>query len=475
MRRWWVSSHDMICVCLAWAPFLAVAIALSLRAGSAWVISIGGLAALIATWLYAALVARPRLMWLQELESLAGTLRRAVEPDTAPNTSGSRAQRVVDDLRSLQEPIVGRMQAALTDASNVRSLYDASPSPSLAFDSAGRVVLCNRAAQAFFSRAGEVVVGKPIEHLFTQAEVIGQHAAALAGTQRTSQVRMIRPEGLRTYQVFSSPVQLREAGSAGAGVIMTVRDVTELAQAAQLKTDFVANASHELRTPLSSIRAAVETLSDGAWDDPPMRDRLAQVIGGNVARLEEMVRDLLDLSRLDTPDAPVTIEPVALSDVCDALAETFEGPTKERRLTLAFDLAPACDRLETDVKLLTLILRNLIDNASKFAYEGSTVRIVAELLPPRSRQREGEARDGLRVRVIDKGVGIPYGHQNRIFERFYQVDPSRAGATARRGTGLGLAIVKHAVKALGGSIGVESVWKEGTTITVELPSCVLRA
>jgi signal transduction histidine kinase len=108
------------------------------------------------------------------------------------------------------------------------------------------------------------------------------------------------------------------------------------------------------------------------------------------------------------------------------------------------------------------VVRNLIDNATKFAYERTAVVVSVERLGPA----------GIRIRVSDQGVGIPLGQQQRIFERFYQVDPSRAGFAVRRGTGLGLAIVKHAVKLLGGNIGVESVWKQGTTMTVELQNCL---
>jgi signal transduction histidine kinase len=300
-------------------------------------------------------------------------------------------------------------------------------------------------------------MGRGIDELFTQAQIIGQHSASLAGAKRTSEFRVTRDGALRVYQVFTAPITLTGAADSR-GVMMTLRDVTELAQAIYLKTDFVANASHELRTPLSSIRAATETLADGAWEDAPMRERLTSVIAGNVQRLEEMVRDLLDLSRLDSPDAPVAREEVSLVELAEAMRETFTGVCAERKLTLETRLGAGLDVIVSDRKLLTTIVRNLIDNATKFAYEQTTVNVTIE--------RAGSV---VRISVSDQGVGIPLGHQQRIFERFYQVDPSRAGFAVRRGTGLGLAIVKHAVKALGGTIGVESVWKQGTTMTVEVP------
>jgi two-component system phosphate regulon sensor histidine kinase PhoR len=139
---------------------------------------------------------------------------------------------------------------------------------------------------------------------------------------------------------------------------------------------------------------------------------------------------------------------------------------------LAFESTPKAIALHTDRKLLMLILRNLVDNATKFANEHTSVRVIAQVLPPAGNTLRGPPRGTLRIKVVDTGLGIPIEHQQRIFERFYQVESSRTGLTARRGTGLGLAIVKHAVKDLGGTIKIESVWKQGTTMSVEVPGCV---
>jgi two-component system, OmpR family, phosphate regulon sensor histidine kinase PhoR len=191
------------------------------------------------------------------------------------------------------------------------------------------------------------------------------------------------------------------------------------------------------------------------------------MLSGNVARLEEMVRDLLDLSRLESPEAALRIEPAPGSELARGLSEDFSNACRQRSLTLVFDLDPALERVRTDRKLLGLILSNLIDNATKFAFEGTEIRVVGRPLAP---QNGGLA--GVRLEVIDRGVGIPLNQQSRVFERYYQVDQARDGGRIRRGTGLGLAIVKHAVRRLGGTIRVNSVWQQGTTMVVELPGCL---
>jgi signal transduction histidine kinase len=277
------------------------------------------------------------------------------------------------------------------------------------------------------------------------------------------QVPIARPDGPRVWEIAA----ISAGDAATPAVVMEIRDVTEEALSLRVKTDFVANASHELRTPIASMRMALETLTGLGDDDGAMRDRLMSMLTSNVARMEEMVRDLMDLSRLESPEAGLRIETVKVSEVADDLRLDFQAACAQRGLRLAFDLDPALEALRTDRMLLGLVLGNLIDNATKFAFEGSEVRVVGRPIGG----AEGAAR-GVRFEVIDQGVGIPLEQQARIFERYYQVDEARDGARIRRGTGLGLAIVKHAVRRLGGSVRVQSIWHQGTTMTVELPGAL---
>jgi two-component system phosphate regulon sensor histidine kinase PhoR len=253
------------------------------------------------------------------------------------------------------------------------------------------------------------------------------------------------------------------------GAVLFLRDVTELDQAVQLKTDFVANASHELRTPVSAIRAAAETLVEGALDDRMMGKRLSSMILTHATRLEEMLRDLLDLSRLETPDAPVVVQRVVLHDVETSLRQMFEPMLATRSLTLDFAISPDVAAIRTDPKLLLLILRNLVENAAKFAYEGTAISVAASLVSRDLASSTGLPRGVVRFEVTDRGIGIPLQHQERVFERYFQVDQARTGPASTRGTGLGLSIVKHAARILRGRVGLSSVYKEGTTAWAEVP------
>ncbi|MEZ6243989.1 MAG: ATP-binding protein [Phycisphaerales bacterium] len=345
-----------------------------------------------------------------------------------------------------------------------RAVIDAIHEPVIATDADGRVVICNASAATIFGRPAGEAIGAPLEDLVAHRELLELHERARREGPVRQRLRLPLDSGPQWFDV--SLATFGESGNVG--VAITLLDVTELATAVQLKTDFAANASHELRTPIASIRAAIETLSGVDEADPAMRKRLHAMIEANVTRLEEMVSDLLDLSKLESPDLATRRETIDLEKLGAELSETYAGRCAQRDLRLVFEIDPSVRRVECDPNLLELILRNLIDNAAKFAFEGTKIRVAATPLAP------GTGADGVRIRVIDKGEGIPLKHQQRIFERFYQVDEARSGGVKRRGTGLGLAIVKHAARRLGGSISVESVWQQGTTMIVDLPGAVAR-
>jgi signal transduction histidine kinase len=427
-----------------------------------------------------------------ELREAAETLWRTNVSQPLPgrfaeSEDDSDEEWVARTLRQAAPLIRQRLDQDLSNAADLRQVFDAIETPVLAFDGKGFLLLFNAAAVQFFEREPQHLRGRAVEELFTQADFLDLVALASSNRPATRAVRMPRNEGVRTIQVLASPVRLRETAwpmaepqargitmptssdqpsatgvTQGLGTVMILRDITEQAQAAQLKTDFVANASHELRTPLAAIKAAIETLNDGAAEEPAMRTRFLKMIGDNTVRLEDLTRDLLDLSRIETPDTELEWRECSLPALCDDLRPLFEQICTDRDLTLNVKIDAAVQRIQSDHRLLTLIVKNLVDNATKFAAEGTAVQIIAVpvMVGPRAM---------VRLQVIDEGIGIPLSAQQRIFERFYRVDLSRNGQKQRRGTGLGLAIVKHAVKALGGTIGVESVWQQGTTMTVELP------
>jgi len=350
------------------------------------------------------------------------------------------------------------------------SVIDAAETPILSTDSDGVVVQANRAAKAILG-SGRPLIGDHFDGLITQREM--QELERLARRGESGHARLDLPSSgeMRIFDVAMDPIP------ATGGTVCTFTDITELLRSVELKADFAANASHELRTPISSIKGAIETLQGPARHDEPMADKLLGIIAGNAERLDLMVKDLLDLSKLESGAAPASVATLDIREFVNGVCAPFGSVCARRGLEITTRVEQDLRVLDTDPTLLELILRNLIENATKFAHDGTAIRISIEragvATDPSSPPPEGLTHErGVSIRVKDKGAGIPLTHQSRIFERFYQVDEARSGSSAKRGTGLGLAIVKHAARTLGGSVGVESVHGQGTTMIVDLPNCV---
>jgi len=242
------------------------------------------------------------------------------------------------------------------------------------------------------------------------------------------------------------------------GRILVLTDVTELAHTVQVKADFVANASHELRTPLTAIRAAVETLSnlsDATDGDSQVSCRnLVGIIDRHSERLGAIVGDLLDLARLESPQARFEPRTESMTDVVTELHERFAARLIEKHIN--WRLSPDDrDEILVNRQLLTLVLDNLVDNAIKFTPEGGSITLGWSWVD-----------NDVSIVVEDTGCGMAAQEQERVFERFYQVERARSGV--QRGTGLGLSIVRHAVNAMNGDVELFSELDRGTKVQLHL-------
>jgi len=328
----------------------------------------------------------------------------------------------------------------------------------LVFSPDGPISSANSAASEFFGAGGIGVVGRSIEDLLPQVEIHDLYESARTGQRRECEVAITGRDARRIFRAVCSPLADRDQSSS---VVLLLRDVTAYQSALRLGGEFVASVSHELRTPLASIKAALETLEHAVHDDPQMTHKLLTMIDTNVDRLEALTADVLRLSQLESSGQAPDLMELEVKPALDSIAALLDPLFSERKLGLEIDIEPELQTIRTDPRLFELVFKNLIENAGKFAFENTSIRIAA---------RPGDTPDSSQWRVIDRGVGIPIHHQPRIFDRFYQVDTARTGTPKRRGTGLGLAIVQNAVRALGGTIRVESVWQQGTTMIVELPN-----
>jgi two-component system phosphate regulon sensor histidine kinase PhoR len=233
------------------------------------------------------------------------------------------------------------------------------------------------------------------------------------------------------------------------GTVLVFHDLTRLKKLESARQEFVANVSHELRTPLSLIKGYVETLLDGARDNPEVATKFLQTIDRNAERLKLLIEDLLTISELESGRVKLNLAAVALSPVVAKILEDFKDRAAAKSINLvsrAPDLA-----VRADIDRLEQVLGNLVDNAIKYCRAKCTVTVG------------GNAQEGGQVELFvqDDGPGIPSESLNRVFERFYRVDKARS--REQGGTGLGLAIVKHLIQSHGGRVWATSELGRGTT------------
>jgi two-component system sensor histidine kinase SenX3 len=240
-------------------------------------------------------------------------------------------------------------------------------------------------------------------------------------------------------------------------VAILIFDESEMRRLDSIRRDFVANISHELKTPIGALSILSEAVL-GATDDPEAITRFAQRMQIEAKRLTDLVQDIINLSRLQDDDPLVRAEPLQIADSIREALDQSRLHAETRKISLDFN-SDLTEEVSGDQSQLTAAIHNLVENAIKYSPDNTRIAIAL--------RSQG---DLIEVSVSDQGIGIPEKDLERIFERFYRVDPARSRETG--GTGLGLSIVKHIVNNHGGDISVWSVEGAGTTFTIRLPRLI---
>jgi two-component system, OmpR family, phosphate regulon sensor histidine kinase PhoR len=318
-------------------------------------------------------------------------------------------------------------------------------------DREGHIALVNPALRSMLL-LGADAVGKLLIETVRHAQLEELLAAAREEPLEASKLEIELP-GLKPRRLL---VHAAPLSGDDQGLLFVFVDVTDLRRLESLRRDFVANASHELRTPIAAVRSATETLRSGALDDPRVAARFVDIIERNAQRLQTLLEDMLELSKLESKEFKLKRERVDLGSVVPIVLALFRERAEKKSVRLTADLAQGPGAVEGDPRALEHVLSNLVDNAVKYCPAGTRVLVTASA--------QG---DRVHLVVSDTGPGIPAEHISRVFERFYRVDAGRSRELG--GTGLGLSIVKHMVEAMRGKVWVESEVGRGSTFTVSLP------
>lgn len=283
--------------------------------------------------------------------------------------------------------------------------------------------------------------------------------------QRKLYERQSSPESTWKISVLPLTIQGRDGASTGYQFFaVTIEDVTEAMRWEHMQRDFLANISHELRTPLTSVRLLAETLEDVIDTDPDKAQQFLEKIEHEVQYLTDMVSELMELSRIESGQLPMTIEPVEAGQLVHEVLARMLPQAQRHRVRLSTHIQRGNTLVAADSKLIVRVLTNLVHNAIKFTPSGGTIVVGTSPLPGQQMQR---------FFVRDTGVGIDEEDLPRVFERFYKVSRSRSKddfvGPGGGGSGLGLAIARQVIEAHGGRIKAESEPGSGSIFTFTLP------
>ena len=317
-----------------------------------------------------------------------------------------------------------------------------------------RVVASNPAARKLFNPSLTSLQSQRLTELTRNPAIYSAFLDGLKGIERSGvKVETHGPER-QIFDLRVIPIGATN-GHGSEGALGVFFDITRTERLELVRQEFLSNVSHELRTPLTAIIAFVETLENGAMEDPESSQRFLSIIRKNASRMHGLIDDILELTAIEGGNVRLRRSPVHLQSLVQEVCVSLAAKAEAQKVTLQNNVGDDVE-VNADARRLEQMLTNLIDNGIKFSRVNTTVAI----------SHEAGVRD--KIFVQDNGDGIPAQHLERLFERFYRVD--RARSRDMGGTGLGLAIVKHLALLHGGEVTVTSELGKGTTFTIHLPT-----
>ena len=349
-------------------------------------------------------------------------------------------------LERERDHLAARLEALQRQRGTDLQLLDGLGEGLLAIDRNRHVVIANRRFRDLFGTSD--VVGRSLSEVLRVSDVFEAFDAALTGNESTVQFSVRSGVAERKIEMRALPLASGEIAA-----IALFIDISTIERLEQIRRNFISDFSHEVRTPLAGLRSAVETLEANTGRLSPEDDQqLRRIMARQLGRLERLVDDLSELSRIESGDLTLDIRPTEMRKIVDDLVEDFAEQATQHRIRFKVE---GDAMVYADPHRLLQAFSNLIDNAIKYGGDDHTITISI---------RDG---DNAEIRVHDEGEGIARSEREKIFRRFYRIDKSRSQDIP--GSGLGLAITKHLVLQQRGSIDVESEPGKGATFIVRLP------
>jgi len=394
------------------------------------------------------------------LEEARGAARRFARGDLQRRmpVSGSAEQAdLAEAMNAMAAELDARIRAISRQQAEQEAVLNSMVEGVLAIDGDERLLWLNRTAARLLDIAAETARRRSIHEVVRNTDLQRFLDRMPASDEPLEMDLAFRVAG-EPRDMQARGAALRDEEGRRIGALVVLNDVTRLRRLETVRRDFVANVSHELKTPITSIKGFVETLLDGALQNPEDAERFLRIIARHADRMDAILEDLLALSRLEGQhgEAAMAMETASIGEVIVAALQSCAARAAEKEIRV--ELTGEQDaKVRANPALLEQAFVNLIDNAVKYSPPGSSVTVNVE-----------RAGGDTVIRVIDQGCGIAREHLPRIFERFYRVDTGRSRKLG--GTGLGLAIVKHIAQVHQGAVAVESTLGSGSTFSLHLPN-----
>ena len=386
-----------------------------------------------------------------------GDLDAAVHVRSADEigTLATGFNRMAEKIRELRRSDLGKLLVAQqTTEAAIDSLYD----PVLVTDSDRRLTRVNAAAERLFGPRTESI-GRQIEDVTKDSRIAQAVADVLrsGNTVASESPSAVVPWGVggsrRAFRIRSTP--MRDADDRLVGAVTLLEDITHLAEISRMKSEFIADASHELRTPLTSVQMGIHLLLEDTESALTERQKdILQVCRDDTARLDRLMRALLDLSKLESGDVAPARTAIRAATLARGAVEALRLQVEGKGLKLNVDVAPDLPSVFVDEAQIERVFGNLVTNAARATASGGTITVSASARP-----------GAVAFSVADTGVGIPPAHLANIFEPFVQVPNAPGG-----GAGLGLTISRRIIESHGGALSVQSTTGKGSTFTFTVPT-----
>ena len=417
------------------------------------VILAGALLAAVVALGIGLLVARKTTKPLRDMAGLARNIASGDFGGKIKVHSNDEIGKLAHAFNQMAEELKTKIQTITDDRNQMQAVLTSVIEGVVAVDGNERVILFNSAIEEMLNLDRDRVLGQFFWEVIRNSELNALLKEAMEEKRlQTKELILLFPQE-KIFEVHALPIKGEEDIS---GVVAVLHDITEIKRLEKMRTEFVANVSHELRTPITSIKGFIETLKDGAIEEPENNRRFLNIIETHAERLNNLISDLLELSRIESREIGMEFHPVNLRESIENVVFNFRRAVEQKGYIVEIDIPLDFPQVVADPEKMEQVFSNLLDNAIKFTPEKGKICI-----------RAIDRGKNVQIEISDTGIGIPREHLPRLFERFYRVDKARSREIG--GTGLGLSIVKHIIQAHGGKVGVESESDKGSKFYFILP------